>query len=107
MNVGECRNVVDFVGNEMSIGGGLGIECRETCISRQKSENPIKKYRSARLNFVLLLREGDSLKILEFLNPPEIRNSIQSEISSMRNNAFGNVETYYQKLKKRVAEYGY
>ena len=36
MNVGECKNVVDFGSNEMSVDGGLYIECWETCISRQK-----------------------------------------------------------------------
>ena len=93
--------------NEMNDNQGLGIDLQETCISRKPIKKSAKKYRSKRLNFVLLLREGDTQKILYYLDPPEIREAIQIEIDSMRNNAFGNVEKYYQKLKNRWAEYGY
>ncbi|MCO4782677.1 MAG: hypothetical protein KC646_10175 [Candidatus Cloacimonetes bacterium] len=106
-NVGECKKELDFLSNEMSDNRGLGIDLQEMCISRKKTRKRSKTTRSARLKFVLLLREGDTAKILNFLDCELTRSSIQLEINAMGSNGFGNVENYYQKLKKRWNEFGH
>lgn len=42
-NVGECKRELDIVSNEMSVDGGLGVNLRETCISRKAIKKVRKK----------------------------------------------------------------
>ncbi|MCO4782036.1 MAG: hypothetical protein KC646_06885 [Candidatus Cloacimonetes bacterium] len=106
-NVVECKKESNFVSNEMNIDRSLGGNLQETCISRKPIKKVRKKHKSNRLELILLIREGDSKKILNFLKDPLVRNSIQFQIDLMGGNAFGDIEKYYQKLKNRVTEYDY